>query len=83
MVDVKEIEYIERMNHLLGCVCSVGDSEFIIGVVDKFSDCLWNCYDLKSCDFCALEDLTFFDEDGNVIGDYSAYTLKYYGIKID
>lgn len=83
-LDNKEIEYIESMKHLLGCVCKDKDGfEFSIHKLLSYDDGLWDCYDFNRRSFCELEELTFFDEDGNVIGDYIAYTFKYYGIKVD
>lgn len=83
MVDKKEIEYVESMKHLLGCVCKNKDGfEFSIHKLFSCGDGLWACYDFNRKSFCKLEDLTFFDEDGSIIGDYNAYTFKYYGYTI-
>lgn len=84
ILDKKEIEYVESMKHLLGCVCKDGGNyKFIITSMKQVEDSLWDCFNSHDKSYCALEDLTFFDEDGNVIGDYNAYTFKYYGYKID
>lgn len=86
MVDKKEIEYVKSMKHILGCFCIDGESNFTIGRMKLFGspeNGLWYCYDLNDKTFCALEDLVFCDEYDNVIGDYKAYTMKYYGINLN
>lgn len=86
MVDKKEIEYVESMNHLLGCFCMDGDRNFTIGRIKLYGsleNVFLDCYDLKDKTFCALEDLVFYDEYDNVVGDYKEYTMKYYGINLN
>lgn len=82
--EIKYIKYVKSMNHLLGCVCEDnGNNDFVISSIEACNDGSWNCYDDQNGDWVGLDYLKFFDEYGDVIGDYNAYTFKYYGFTID